>query len=463
MEIIVSCPRSLLRTRREVSRTRRTWISASGCALVMLAACAPVASASPSAAAPDFSSSASCRVGAFRSSGGEAVAVSKGATSGRFFYQFTDGRRDYVDSGDSPLSCATDGVRVRKPDGHVETWRYIAVRETPAEFVHDGITFHGLLVEPLGTEGRPPLIILGHGSERAGALPAPGAINPQQYLFAAQGISAFVFDKRGTGRSGGKFVMNFPKLADDMAAASVEARRLAEGRFSRFGFWGGSQGGWVAPLAARNTGADFVVVSFGLVMSPHEEEREEILADLTRRGFSGQALSDAGVVVDALGTLIASRFERGYERLAEVKQAYANEPWYPYLAERHGDLLNVSEAELRSRRGEEGVELDWYYDAMPVLRSSPVPLLWIIAAEDRIAPPRITLERLAVLQSEGKRIDLAVFPDTDHGMMEFTEAPDGTRTYTHITDGYFRLMGDWVKERLSPPYGRATLHRAPGM
>lgn len=447
--------------------TGRIRISASGCALVMLAACAPPApapaSAAAPAAAPDVSAPDGCRIGAFRSAEGDALIVSKGATSGRFFYQFADGQHNYIDSENSPVSCAANAVRVRGPDGRVETWRYVEVRETPTSFVHDGITFHGLLVEPLNTAGRPPLLILGHGSERAGALPAPGAINTQQYLLAGLGISGFLFDKRGTGRSGGKFVMNFPKLAGDMAAASVEARRLAAGRFGRFGFWGGSQGGWIAPLAARNTGADFVVVSFGLALSPHEEERTEILAELARRGHGAQALARAGEVADALGTLIGSRFERGYERLAEVKAAYGGEPWFAYLAERHSDLLQASEAQVRSRRGEEGVELDWYYDAMPALRSSPVPLLWIIAAEDREAPPRVTLERLALLQSEGKRIDVAVFPDTDHGMTEFTQAPDGTRTYTRITSGYYHLMADWINERLSPPYGRATLQRGPGM
>ncbi len=450
---------SLPVAREEACLAARIRNSACGGVMVVLWGCAPLAQPTPGGAAP----SASCRIGAFQSPEGAALIISKGNTSGRFYYQFADGQYDYIDSDDSPVDCAADAVRVRDSAAAVETWPSLAVRETPAEFVHDGITFHGLLVEPLGTLGRPPLIIMGHGSEESGALPVPGAINAAQYLFAGLGVSSFVFDKRGTGRSGGRFVMNFPKLAGDMAAASVEARRLAAGRFGRFGFWGPSQGGWIAPLAARNTGADFVVVSYGLAMSPREEEREETIAELVRAGYSGQALANAGKVVDALVTLMDSRFERGYEALAEVKQAYGGEPWFQLLASgSQAELLNASEAELRARRNEEGLELDWDYDALPVLRSSPVPLLWIIAAEDRIAPPMITLERLGVLQNEGKPIDVAVFPDTDHGMQEFTEAPDGTRTSTRVTAGYFRLMGDWIHERLSPPYGRATLHLGSG-
>jgi hypothetical protein len=42
-------------------------------------------------------------------------------------------------------------------------------------------------------------------------------------------------------------------------------------------------------------------------------------------------------------------------------------------------------------------------------------------------------------------------------MYEFIEEADGTRRRTRITAGYFRLLGDWIKENLQPPYGRGEL------
>ena len=59
------------------------------------------------------------------------------------------------------------------------------------------------------------------------------------------------------------------------------------------------------------------------------------------------------------------------------------------------------------------------------------------------------------LPSEGRDVDVYLFPDTDHGMIEFTTEPDGTRRITRITDGYFRLLGDWIKGSLHGQYGRA--------
>jgi uncharacterized protein len=47
-----------------------------------------------------------------------------------------------------------------------------------------------------------------------------------------------------------------------------------------------------------------------------------------------------------------------------------------------------------------------------------------------------------------------LFPDTDHGMFEFVANPDGTRKITRITDGYLRLLGDWIKGHVAGKYGR---------
>ena len=40
-------------------------------------------------------------------------------------------------------------------------------------------------------------------------------------------------------------------------------------------------------------------------------------------------------------------------------------------------------------------------------------------------------------------------------MVEFATNADGSRTVTRITDGYLRLLGDWIKGRAVGIYGRA--------
>ena len=92
---------------------------------------------------------------------------------------------------------------------------------------------------------------------------------------------------------------------------------------------------------------------------------------------------------------------------------------------------------------------------MPVMRNLSIPTLWVRPDHDRDSPDRITQVRLAMLQKEGKPIEVVTFPDTNHGVLEYVQAPDGSRTYTRVAEGFFRLMADWIKGRLSPPYGRA--------
>jgi pimeloyl-ACP methyl ester carboxylesterase len=78
--------------------------------------------------------------------------------------------------------------------------------------------------------------------------------------FAAQGIAALVYDKRGVGRSGGIYEgqqsvtgMNIARLADDAAAAlDTLADRVSPGGVD-VGFAGISQAGWIVPLAATKT------------------------------------------------------------------------------------------------------------------------------------------------------------------------------------------------------------------
>src|SRR5262249_52470402 len=112
-------------------------------------------------------------------------------------------------------------------------------------FAAGDVQLNGRLVMPSG-DGPFPLAVIITGSED----PSPIAANPLHRELPAQGIAVFVYDKRGTGQSGGAYTQDFATLAADAQAAMGEAKRLAGKRISRAGFIGLSLGGWVAPLAA---------------------------------------------------------------------------------------------------------------------------------------------------------------------------------------------------------------------
>jgi dienelactone hydrolase len=370
-------------------------------------------------------------------------------------YAFLDGRRGVVAAPEALVACERGAVRVKGGDGAWRDWPRLPFIETPSRFQSHGTELAGVLIEPVpAAREKPPLAVLVHGSEKTAVLG-----NAYPYLLAAQGIAVFAYDKRGTGGSQGDYTQNFELLADDAAAASAEARRLAAGRFDRFGFAGFSQGGWVAPLAAKRSGAGFVVVGFGLMLTPLEEDEEQVLSELRRLGYPPRILVEAREVTRATGEIMASRFTRGYGRLAAVKRRLGAAPWLARIeGEFTGAILRTDEATLR-RVGcalLDGLNVMWRYDNVALMKTLDAPVLWVIAADDREAPSDVTRDRLLALRGAGKPIDVYRFPATDHGMYEFVEGPDGKRTYTRVTEGFFRLLGDWIRGRVTPPYGRAA-------
>jgi len=396
-----------------------------------------------------------CSYGVYGEPGKPPVVISNPTASGPQAperYTYLDGRRGDVNAAASPVHCDDGAVAVRQDDGRFVAQPKWPLRETPVRFKSHGTELAGVLIEPARPKDKPPLVVFVHGSEKT-----PGIGGYYPYVFAAEGLAVFAYDKRGTGASAGDYTQNFELLADDAAEALQQARKLAAGRISRAGLFGGSQGGWVAPRAAALAHADFVAIGFGLVMTPLEEDQQQVVLEMREKGYDDAALARARQVTDATGAVMASHFADGYEQLAAVKRRFAKEPWLRTIeGEFTGDLLAENEADLR-RTGApryDNLNILWHYDAVAVLRGLSIPQLWVLAGEDREAPGSVTRERLVALKHEGKPIDLYVFPHTDHGMYEFVQDADGSRHVTRITDGYFHLLADWIRQRQTPPYGR---------
>jgi uncharacterized protein len=344
--------------------------------------------------------------------------------------------------------CTAGKVYFDGVEGHRILFDVVETR-----FQGAGVTLAGRLVLPKGKE-RVPIAVLVHGSDAESALEGSGVFSLQR-LFPSAGIGAFVYDKRGTGASGGKFTHDYLLLADDAIAAMREARRLAGARAQRIGYLGTSQGGWVAPLAAKIEAVDFVVVGYGLAVSPLEEDREAIALDITRHGYGPDVLAKAMEVADATSAVLLSDFHEGYDQVEAVRKKYEKEPWFPLL---HGDvsflILQKSPAELKELGPTLFPCAPLQYDPMPVLRNLHIPQLWALGEDDSDAPSAETAARLKTLAASGSPITTAMFRGAEHVIYEYEVAPDGTRLWTRQPEGYFRMMVDFIRDRrLHGSYG----------
>jgi pimeloyl-ACP methyl ester carboxylesterase len=419
------------------------------------------------AASPASATATDCHIGSYRLRDGRVVDIAPSADR-HLRWRLTDGTtgeltRAAGDAWTSTLGWTEriDGHRVFFGDCMPGTIRFDANRGTripfdvtETQFTGGGVSLAGRLLLPAGN-ARVPIVVLVHGSEHDSARDAYAL----QRLFPANGIGAFVYDKRGTGASGGAYTQDYLMLANDAIAAMREAKRLAGARAGRIGYQAGSQGGWVAPLAAKIEPVDFVVVGFGMAVSPLDEDRSAIALDMNRHGYGADVVAKAMEVADATAAVLLSGFRDGYDQVAAVRAKYGSEPWFKHV---HGNvsffILEHNEADVRSIGPTllPGVPLQ--YDPMPVLRNLRTPQLWILGADDIDAPSAETTRRLAALAADGAAIITAMFPGAEHGIYEYETAADGTRLSTRQPDAYFRMMCDFIREgRLQPPYGTASL------
>jgi pimeloyl-ACP methyl ester carboxylesterase len=428
--------------------------------LALAAACSAHASESAANRLP-------CEVGSYAMADGSKLDIAPGS-NGKLWWSLLDGRTGSLTSQGKGRWTSKLGWTDRS-DGHVVVFsdckrgeirfddlkgRRENLIQIDTRFQGSGVELAGRLTLPPG-QARVPIVVLIHGAEHSSALEDYSL----QRQFASVGVGVFAYDKRGTGASGGRYSQNYLLLATDAIHALREAKRLAGDRVGRIGYQGGSQGGWVAPLAARIEPVDFVIVSFGLAVSPLDEDREAIEFDMQRAGFGPEITAKAMDIADATAHIVETNFTEGYEQLEAVKRKYANEPWFKSV---RGNftwyLLAGSEEQIRKEGPPllEGVPAR--YDPLPVLENLDVPQLWILGGQDREAPPVETLRRLAALSKAGRPITAAVFPAADHGILEFETSADGERVSTRQPDGYFQMMQDFIEGKpRALGYGSAEL------
>lgn len=392
--------------------------------------------------------SAPCEIGVFRMDKTKFVAVTK---AGRGYdYTFSDGIVGNTDNANAVVACAQGAVLV---DGR-ETWPKVAVTESDTRFESGGVMLAGRLMLAPGAGKHTPLVVYAHGSETGGWIDR----GRDSYQMLGRGVSVFVYDKRGTGLSQGEYTQNFPRLADDLVAASREARRLADGRYGRFGLVGLSQGGWIAPLAAARAKAEFIGVGYGLAVDIAEEDAAQVSKELRERGYGDDIVAKGRVATDITASIVKSAYKNGLDELAAFQKQFGKEAWFSVIKGAYTGVYLGMPVDVLRKNGIPQLDklgVDWSQDPVRVLTTVEVPQLWAFADEDRQAPIALTMERLANLRKQGHDIAMYVFPDTEHGMWNYQQAADFSRKHTRIAPGFYDLMADWAKGKPDGKYGKA--------
>lgn len=322
--------------------------------------------------------------------------------------------------------------------------RRVPLGEEEIRFRSGDAELYGKLVLPAEGEGPFPLVILVHGSEKNAAT----LTYHRQYQFPAHGVATFVYDKRGTGRSQGQFTMQFDVLAGDVLAAVERLRSHPRIAAERIGLAGYSQGGWIAPLAAsKSPHVKFILVGYGMLESPAQEDRLETHNTLRAKGFGDAEIRKADEILDAAYRILKSDLKEGWDEMSALVKKSQKEPWLPLLQDSAaGAFLRHPQRVLKTYGRSRLLLLSWSYEPLPVVERLNIPMLWVLGGNDLEAPNQVTIAELQRLKAAGKPIDLEIFPNADHGILEFEEK-DGRRVFTRYAPGYFELESEWVRKQ----------------
>jgi len=344
------------------------------------------------------------------------------------------------------------GFTWKRPDGTEERARRVDLPETHFTFPSDDLTLRGKLVTPQG-KGPFPVVVIVHGSGKDSGVDT--FLFP--YLFASHGIATLVYDKRGTGGSEGDYTQNFHVLARDVVAAVDWARGQSAVDASRIHLAGYSQGGWIAPLAATKTpGIRSLLIGYGPMVPVTGEDRWGYVYALREKGFGEDAVREADRINDVIGAM----FDRGEDRwdeLGRLLQEAEGKPWLEAVKGSDSGVGFVTETRLplwalrlyvwwtSPGSGDEPF-IDRLYDPVPTVASlTGTPSLWLLAGEDNSMPTGWTMEKLEELQAAGRPIEVILYPDTDHGILRFEEAADGSRRILGLHPDYLGDQVEWLR------------------
>jgi len=359
--------------------------------------------------------------------------------------QFTGGPALYVASpARQILTFRGSGVHVIDLDQKGRQSGAFATRvpigRQEVTFKNGEVTLAGTLLVP-ASNGRHPAVVYTHGGGPAVREVFWGL----GYLYAAHGFVVLSYDKRGVGKSTGNWgEASFEDLADDAVAAARFLQARTDVAANQIGFWGQSQGGWIAPLAAsRMSDAAFAIALSGGGLSPAVQELFDSEYELSKAGYTANEVNDALAFQKLKNEIIAAKDK--WDEYAQARVIAKDKKWF-----RHPGI-DVRGPEKRDDPFWTYMRRFYVYDPAPTLRASKAPLLAIFGELDTPDGVKANVSAIRQILDQAGRRDytVKVYPNGSHNLMEVPpENPNEWVRLKRFPPGLFETMVDWTNTQL---------------
>jgi uncharacterized protein len=264
------------------------------------------------------------------------------------------------------------------------------------------------------------------------------------YLYAARGFVVLSYDKRGVGKSTGNWrEASFENLADDAVAAARFLQARSDVAANQIGFWGQSQGGWIAPLAAsRFPDAAFAIAMSGGGLSPAETELFDTEYELMKAGYTADEVKDALAWQRLKNEIIVSPSNiTKWDEYARARATAKDQKWFRQQG------IDVFGPEKPDHPFWAYMHSFYFYDPAPTLRASKAPLLAIFGELDTPEGVKANVNAIRQIMDQAGRRDyiVKVYPNGSHNLMEVPpENPNEFVRLKRFPPGLFEMMVDWT-------------------
>ncbi len=182
-----------------------------------------------------------------------------------------------------------------------------SVRRLDLALQSDGVRLSGSIVEPSDQQSSVGVVLLPGSGPATRNMLLPAAV-----AFAERGVTALIFDKRGSGDSAGDWTSaSLDDLAGDAAAAMIVLADRLGVELSDIGIWGHSQGVWVAMRTSEKyVRPRFIVAVSGGGVSPRITERFVYETRLREAGADPDEVKYAITLVDCYFSYLAGNITK---------------------------------------------------------------------------------------------------------------------------------------------------------
>ena len=323
--------------------------------------------------------------------------------------------------------------------------RYLLIwqADEAVSFENDGIRFEGTLFKPK-KDGVFPAVIILHGSGAETRREPSYRVAARTML--AQGFAILLYDKRGSGASGGDLdSATYGDLASDAHAALRFLQRRADIDSRNIGLFANSESGWFAPeVAAESRKIAFIINRVGPPLPWIDTVIWEVRNDLREAGIAESDLDEIlGVTLKrwsyyqaaANDPALAAASERDALN-AEIARVYASVPgadrvMNPQLGDYDPEFYSTFAAKSA-------------YDPDPFLRRIDIPLLYIFGELDINVPTAQSVEYLEALRERyPSEIAIYVYPGLNHSLFTWRGLLHGG-----YPPDYLDRVGDWARAKV---------------